>query len=162
AAAHSKPLSAWTFVRLLEGSAMTAMTSGVSRSLISPLGPPGRKIGSQQAESSFDSFASCCHPCLTDELFTHMKRPGWRRAGVAEIGELEVVSAQLCRGDPAVGHERDDLLHGVAVRPHAIKIDLLEHDLLEVDRGRLLGDPGEGDPSALADHADRLPHGVLR
>src|SRR5437870_2303919 len=60
---------------------MTAMTSGVSRSLISPLGPSGRNIGSQYAESSFDSFASRCSSCLTDELFTQMNLAGWRFAG---------------------------------------------------------------------------------
>src|SRR6267143_5141263 len=81
AAAHSKPLSAWTFVRLFAGSATTAMTSGVSRSLTLPLGPSGRKIGSQYAESAFDSFASSCSSRFTDELFTKMKRVGCRFAG---------------------------------------------------------------------------------
>src|SRR2546430_9618337 len=81
AAAHSNPLSAWTLVRLFAGSARTAMTSGVSRSLARPLGPSGRKIGSQYAESSFDSLASSCSSRLTDELFTQMKRAGWRFAG---------------------------------------------------------------------------------
>src|SRR5438309_306200 len=81
AAAHSNLLSAWTLVRLFAGSARTAMTSGVSRSLTRPLGPSGRKIGSQYAESSFDSLASSCSSRLTDELFTQMKRAGWRFAG---------------------------------------------------------------------------------
>src|SRR5438093_1745942 len=57
------------------------MTSGVSRSLTRPLGPSGREIGSQYAESAFDSFASSCSSRLTDELFTQMKRAGWRFAG---------------------------------------------------------------------------------
>src|SRR2546430_10845634 len=33
---------------------------------------------------------------------------------------------------------------------------------MEVDRRRLLGDAGDRDPPALADHPDRLAHGVLR
>src|SRR5438046_4177971 len=81
AAAHSKPLSAWMLVRLFAGSARTAMTSGVSRSFTRPLEPSGRKIGSQYAESSFDSFASSCSSRLIDELFTQMKRAGCRFAG---------------------------------------------------------------------------------
>src|SRR5207249_11872788 len=81
AAAHSKPLSAWMLVRLFAGSARTAITSGVSRSFTRPLEPSGRKIGSQYAESSFDSFASSCSSRLIDELFTQMKRAGCRFAG---------------------------------------------------------------------------------
>src|SRR5438094_457215 len=75
-AAHSKPLSACTFVRLFAGSARTAMTSGVTRSFTRPLEPSGRKIGSQYAERSLDSFASSCSSRFTDELFTQMKRAG--------------------------------------------------------------------------------------
>src|SRR2546428_11494961 len=81
AAAHSKPLSACTLVRPFDGSAMTAMTSGVSRSFTSPLDPSGRKFGSQYAESSFDSRASCCSSRFTEVLFTQMNRVGCRFAG---------------------------------------------------------------------------------
>src|SRR5207253_1059954 len=225
AAAHSNPLSAWTLVRLFAGSARTAMTSGVSRSLTRPLGPSGRKIGSQYAESSFDSLASSCSSRLTDELFTQMKRAGWRFAGegahraasrtsftsasgtmpglnartarrvrmsapieprtstltsrlhyhfqrpidslverpqgFGERGELEVVCDQLRGGDTAIGDQRDHLFHRVAVRADPVEIDLLEDDLLEVDRRGLFWDAGKGHPSALADHADRLANRVL-
>src|SRR5438552_3224606 len=225
AAAHSKPLSAWTLVRLFAGSARTAMTSGVSRSFTRPLEPSGRKIGSQYAESSFDSFASSCSSRFTDELFTQMKRAGWRFAGdgaqraasriswasvsgtmpglnartarrvrmsapidprtstltlwlhdhfqcavdplvecpqrFGEVRELEVVRDELRRGDAAVGDQRDDLFHRVSIRSDPVEIDLLEDDLLKVDRRRLLGDTRERDPSALADHAYRLPDRVF-
>src|SRR2546428_11152562 len=235
AAAHSKPLSACTLVRPFDGSAMTAMTSGVSRSFASTLDPSGRKIGSQYAESSFDSRASCCSSRFTEVLFTQMNRVGCRFAGAGallpasrtsltsasgtsqgwklrtarseriklptdgpdvfsgggaprapltsrlndhlqraidafversqrlrEVRELEVVRDQLSCCDPTVGHERDDLLHCVAIRAHAVQIELLEDDLLEVDEGRLFRNAGERDAPALADHADRLADGVLR
>src|SRR2546428_3295607 len=81
AAAQSNPLSACTLLRLFEGSATTAMTSGVSRSFTSPLDPSGRKIGSQYPESSFDSRASCCSSRFTPVLFTQMNRVGCRFAG---------------------------------------------------------------------------------
>src|SRR5438132_4867221 len=225
AAAHSNPLSAWTLVRLFAGSARTAMTSGVSRSLTRPLGPSGRKIGSQYAESSFDSLASSCSSRLTDELFTQMKRAGWRFAGdgahraasrisstsasgtmpglnartarrvrmsalmeprtstlisrlhdhfqravdafverpqgFGELGELEVVRDELRRGDATVGDQRDHLFHRVPIGSDPVEIDLLEDDLLKVDRRRLLGDTRERDPSTLTDHPDRLPDRVL-
>src|SRR2546423_7958389 len=225
AAAHSNPLSACTFVRLFAGSATTAMTSGVSRSFTRPLGPSGRKIGSQYAERAFDSFASSCSSRLTDELFTQMKRAGWRFAGdgahraasrisftsasgttpvlnartarrvrisapidprasgltsrlhyhfqrpvdplverpqrFRELGQLEVMGDELGGGDAAIGHQRDHFFHRVPVRAHTVEIDLLQDDLLEVHRRRLLRDAGERDPAALSDHPDRLANGGL-
>src|SRR5439155_1189373 len=60
-------------------------------------------------------------------------------------------------GDAAVGDERDHLFHRVPGRTNSIEIDLLDDDLLEVHRRRLLGDAADRDTSAFADHPDRLP-----
>src|SRR5437764_12896761 len=124
AAAHSKPLSAWMLVRLFAGSARTAMTSGVSRSFTRPLEPSGRKIGSQYAESSFDSFASSCSSRLIDELFTQMKRAGCRFAGDgAQRAASRISYAVFCLKKKKKKQEKND----VAIKRNSIRRHHNEH-----------------------------------
>src|SRR2546425_8533165 len=85
-----------------------------------------------------------------------------RAQGVAELGEREMVRDELRRQDAAVRDERDDLFHCVAIGADTVQVDLLEDDLLEIDRRGLLRDAGERDAAALAHHLDRLADRVLR
>src|SRR5439155_14362945 len=80
---------------------------------------------------------------------------------LAEVRELEMMRDQLARWNSSIRHQWDDFFHRISVRAHAVKIDLFENDLLEVDRRRLLGYPRECDATAFADHPDRLTYRVL-
>src|SRR6266480_1518088 len=87
--------------------------------------------------------------------------------GVADRGrqvvEREGVGVDLGGVEPLLAHERFGAVgRALAFPADAIDVDVVAHDLGDIDRRFLVREGGEADFAAAVDHADRLVDGVGR